>query len=138
MQAVTTSTKELAAATRELEEALLGDNGQLVDATQQLEKYRKELDYVKNASAVTAQQLRKAQEDLDQSQAQNLNYRTILDEIASGKRDKNGDIIVEKPPAGNSGANPDNGGNRSFHVGDMVGFHGWYNYSSWGAAPAGN
>ena len=93
IQDAAVSTRDLAAASRELNDALMGDNAQLVEATQQLENYRKQLDDVKNSSAVTAQQLRKAQQELDQSKAQNLNYRTILDEIASGRRDKNGNII---------------------------------------------
>ena len=100
IQNASQSTRDLAKATNELNNALMGDNAQLVEATKQLENYRKQLDDVKNSSAVTAQQLRKAQQELDQSKAQNLNYKTILDEIKSGKRDTSGNI---KKPASNGG-----------------------------------
>lgn len=88
-----TSTQSLTVATRDLMEALTGDNGALAEAQAQLQKYQEELDNVKNASAITAQQLRDAQKALDKSQAENLNYRTILDDIAANKRDKNGNLI---------------------------------------------
>lgn len=88
-----TSTQSLTVATRDLMEALTGDNGALVEAQTQLQKYQEELDNVKNASAITAQQLRDAQKALDKSQAESLNYRTMLDDIAAGKRDKNGNLI---------------------------------------------
>ena len=120
IQNASESTRNLAAATRELNEALTGDNAQLVEATQQLENYRKQLDDVKNSSAVTAQQLRKAQQELDQSRAQNLNYQTILDDIAAGRRDKYGN--VPEPPS--ISGNGDGGSRGGFHVGDIVGFNG--------------
>ena len=107
------STKELAAATRELNDALMGDNSQLVEATKQLENYRKQLDDVKNSSAVTAQQLRKAQQELDQTKAQNLNYKTILEDIAAGRRDKNGNIPMQAAGGGN-------GDLKGYDVGTLV------------------
>lgn len=73
------STRDLAAATKELNDALASDNAALVENTKKLEDYRKQLDNVKNSSAVTAQQLRKAQAELDQTKAQNLNYKTIIE-----------------------------------------------------------
>ena len=88
-----TSTQSLTVATRDLMEALTGDNGALAEAQAQLQKYQEELDNVKNASAITAQQLRDTQKALDKSQAESLNYRTMLDDIAAGKRDKNGNLI---------------------------------------------
>ena len=99
------STTKLAQATRELNEALMGDNAQLAKATDQLENYRKQLDDVKNSSAITAQQLRKAQQELDQSKAQNLNYKTILEDIAAGRRDRNGNIPMQASGGGGGGGN---------------------------------
>lgn len=91
------STRDLARASEDLQQALLGDNAQLIEASKQLENYRKQLEDVKNSSAVTAQQLRRAQEELDQSKAENLNYQTILDDIAAGRRNRDGTWYVPEP-----------------------------------------
>lgn len=81
-----TSTDGLVVATRDLMEALNGDNGALAEAQAQLQNYLEELNNVKNASSITAQQLRDTQKELDKSQAESLNYKTQLDDLASGKK----------------------------------------------------
>ena len=66
------STLGLAEATKDLNDALMGDNAQLAKAIEDLEKYRLQLEGVKDASAVTAKQLRETQAALDQSRAEAL------------------------------------------------------------------
>ena len=80
------STDGLVVATRDLMEALNGDNSALAEAQAQLQNYLEELNNVKNASSITAQQLRDTQKELDKSQAESLNYKTQLDDLASGKK----------------------------------------------------
>ena len=80
------STDGLVIATRDLMEALNGDNSALAEAQAQLQNYLEELNNVKNASSITAQQLRDTQKELDKSQAESLNYKTQLDDLASGKK----------------------------------------------------
>lgn len=88
------STDALTVSTRDLMEALNGDNGALADAQKQLQKYLDELNNVKNASSVTARQLRETQKQLDTANAQNLNYKTQLDDLKSGKSViSNGQIV---------------------------------------------
>lgn len=124
------STKGLAAATNELNTALMGDNAQLVEATQKLEDYRKQLEGVKEASAVTAQQLRNTQAALDQAKSENLNYRTILEDIASGRRDIYGNLPMQASGGGD-------GDLKGYNLGTLVeGIAGdiWIN-GEWGNNP---
>lgn len=130
-----TSTDGLAVATRDLMEALGGDNSALAEAQAQLQKYEEELSNVKNASSITAQQLRDAQKALDKSQAENLNYKTQLDDIASGKRDKNGNLVNNKKNTKKTGAAPSKSSKKN---GELTGFTGVYHYTSWGDNPAGD
>lgn len=129
-----TSTDGLAVATRDLMEALGGDNSALAEAQAQLQKYEEELSNVKNASSITAQQLRDAQKALDKSQAENLNYKTQLDDIASGKRDTKGNLVNKKNTK-KTGAAPSKSSKKN---GELTGFTGVYHYTSWGDNPAGD
>ena len=90
------STDGLVVATRDLMEALNGDNSALADAQEQLQNYLEELNNVKNASAITAQQLRDTQKELDRSEAEKLNYKTQLDDLTSGKKIIENGKIVDK------------------------------------------
>lgn len=121
-----TSTDGLAVATRDLMEALGGDNSALAEAQAQLQKYEEELSNVKNASSITAQQLRDAQKALDKSQAENLNYKTQLDDIASGKRDTKGNLVNKKNTK-KTGAAPSKSSKKN---GELTGFTGVYHYTS--------
>ena len=88
------STDALVVSTNDLMEALNGDNSALAEAQSQLQKYIEELNNVKNASSITAQQLRDTQKQLDKSQAESLNYKTQLDKLKAGEFTiENGQIV---------------------------------------------
>lgn len=129
------STDGLVIATRDLMEALNGDNSALAEAQAQLQNYLEELNNVKNASSVTAQQLRDTQKQLDKSQAESLNYKTQLDDLKSGKTViENGKIVdpnaKKKTTTKTTSTKKKNG--------DWTGFTGSYHSDSWGSGPSGD
>lgn len=129
------STDELVVSTNDLMEALNGDNTALAEAQSQLQNYREELEQVKNASSVLANQLDQAQKQLDKSQAESLNYKTQLDKLKSGEFTiQNGQIV--DPNAKKAATNTS--GKKKKKNGDWTGFTGSYHYDSWGSSPSGD
>lgn len=129
------STDALVVSTNDLMEALNGDNSALAEAQSQLQKYIEELNNVKNASSITAQQLRDTQKQLDKSQAESLNYKTQLDKLKSGESViENGKIVdpnaKKKTTTTTTTTKKKNG--------DWTGFTGSYHSDSWGSSPSGD
>ena len=92
-----TSTDGLAVSTENLMEKLAGNNESLAKAQAELQKYVAELNNVKNASSIAANTIKKMQKQLDQSEAEKLNYLTDLDKLKSGKYEfDNKGNVVEK------------------------------------------
>lgn len=131
-----TATDGLVVSTKDLMEALNGDNSSLVEAQEKLQKYREELEQVKNASSIVAQQLKDTQKDLDKSEAEKLNYKTQLDDLTSGKKVvKNGKIV--DPNAEKKKSKSTSGGS-SKKNGELTGFTGVYHADSWGGGDWGD
>ena len=132
-----TATDGLVVSTKDLMEALNGDSSALVEAQAQLQNYLKELNNVKNASSITAQQLRDTQKELDKSEAEKLNYKTQLDDLASGKKViKNGKIV--DPNAEKKKSKSTSSGGSSKKNGELTGFTGVYHADSWGGGDWGD
>ncbi|MBO6244115.1 MAG: hypothetical protein J6O41_06105 [Clostridia bacterium] len=73
------------------------------DAMKQLEEMEKQLQTNQQATSALALKYREANAQLQAKTAEALNYKTQLDEIASGKRDKNGNLIKNQNNGGKNG-----------------------------------
>lgn len=103
LKGATDQTEKWAAATRELFESFGSDSKQMQDAMKQLEEMEKQLQTNQQATSALALKYREANAQLQAKTAEALNYKTQLDEIASGKRDKNGNLIKNQNNGGKNG-----------------------------------
>ena len=129
------STNELAKASEELATALNADSIEFQKKTEQLLGYQQELNNTKNTTSKLRDELNKARELLEKEKKKTAALTQGIKDIAAGTAVAGADGSVKgKSKPGGSGTK--NSG--KWHVGDRVGFHGWYNYTSWGQRPAGN
>lgn len=129
------STNELAKASEELATALNADSIEFQKKTEQLIGYQQQLNNTKNTTSKLRDELNKARELLEKEKKKTAALTQGIKDIAAGTAVAGADGSVKgKSKPGGSGTK--NSG--KWHVGDRVGFHGWYNYTSWGQKPAGN
>lgn len=90
-----------------LNEALAEDWQAVDDAAKKLADYEAQLKSAKDSMSNLRQELQAAYAARDQAEAEKLNYKTILDDIREGKRDKEGNVINDEDNP--DGSNPKGG-----------------------------